>query len=657
MLILVFLVPYTGSSPLFPSQGSSSASTISGAGPPVLLLSPVRGIVGSSIAVVGNGYAVSTTYTLCFSASTYSCSIDGASQPVTTNSSGSIPSGTTIAVPQVTGGGYFVDILSCHDLSCLVLAFAAFSVPPVILSISPVHGPVGTSITVSGSNLNASTTYALCFSTLPSTCSFATQLVMTTAGGAIPIGTTVTVPEVIGGGYFVDILPFGAFSIGAVGALASNLFSVVPQTLSLTPNTGPVASSITVSGNNYAPSTTYSLCFSTFLNGCSGGTQFTTDTSGNIPAGTIITVPSSAFGQNFVDVLFGNTVLSFASYVVQDFTISASPISASIIVGGAATSTITITAVNGFAGVVSLTSTVSPSTGLGCTLSPTSVTGSGSSTLSCTSSESGTLTVTVTGTSGTLSHSATFTVSVAVADFTVTASPTSVTTTAGTAATSTITVAPVNGFIGTVALTSSVTPAGLTCTLIPTGIALGASQTSTLSCSGPGGLYTVSVVATSGTITHTATVTYTVQDFTVATSPTSVSVNAEGAGTSTITIDSVSGFAGTVALTSSVYPAGLTCTLSQNSVIGSGSTIVTCSGSLGTYTVSVTGKSGSLSHTIDLSMTVTAPSQVPSKPSIFGLDPTIFYEIIAIAAAIVIASLIMAMRRRSSSLTKESPAE
>src|SRR5207253_2114107 len=151
---------------------------------------------------------------------------------------------------------------------------------------------------------------------------------------------------------------------------------------------------------------------------------------------------------------------------VQDFTIAASPTSVPVNVNQAGTSTITVTAVNGFAGVVSLTSTSNPATGMTCTLTPTSVTGSGTSTLSCTATTSGSFVVTVTGTSGTLSHAATVSYSVAIPDFSVTASPTSVAVNAGTAGTSTITVTSINSFTGTVTLTSSVSPStGLTCTL------------------------------------------------------------------------------------------------------------------------------------------------------------------------------------------------
>src|SRR5207247_8627986 len=107
----------------------------------------------------------------------------------------------------------------------------------------------------------------------------------------------------------------------------------------------------------------------------------------------------------------------------------------------------------------------------------------------------------------------------------------------GMAATSTEPPAPVNGLSGTLAHTPRVSPARLTCTLAPTSIVLGASQGSTLSCTGTAAnVYTVTVTGTSGSLTHTATVTVTVRDFTVTASPTSVTALANAAGASTIPV-------------------------------------------------------------------------------------------------------------------------
>ena len=100
------------------------------------------------------------------------------------------------------------------------------------------------------------------------------------------------------------------------------------------------------------------------------------------------------------------------SGTAPDFSLSASPTGMTVSAGATGTSTVTVSGVNGFTGTVALAATVSPATGLTCSLSPSSVTGSGTSTLSCTGSTAGAYTVTVTGTSGSLSRSTTVTYNV-----------------------------------------------------------------------------------------------------------------------------------------------------------------------------------------------------------------------------------------------------
>ena len=92
-----------------------------------------------------------------------------------------------------------------------------------------------------------------------------------------------------------------------------------------------------------------------------------------------------------------------------DFTISVSPTSLNVARRSTGTYTVTIGAVNGFSGTVSLSVT-----GLGSRVSasfnPTSVTGSGTSTLTVNvkrRATTGARTLTITGVSGSLSHSTT----------------------------------------------------------------------------------------------------------------------------------------------------------------------------------------------------------------------------------------------------------
>src|SRR5207244_5671540 len=133
---------------------------------------------------------------------------------------------------------------------------------------------------------------------------------------------------------------------------------------------------------------------------------------------------SGAAGSYTVTLTGTGLALSHSTNIVvtvQDFMIADNPASVVVNAGSAGTSTVFVTNLLGFTGTVTLTASVSPSIGLTCTLSPTSVTlgNTGTSTLSCTGS-SGTYTVTVTGTSGSLTH--TSIVNYTVQDFTVTAS-------------------------------------------------------------------------------------------------------------------------------------------------------------------------------------------------------------------------------------------
>ena len=87
-----------------------------------------------------------------------------------------------------------------------------------------------------------------------------------------------------------------------------------------------------------------------------------------------------------------------------DFAIAA-PSVVTIHAGNQATSRVNVTSVNNFGGTVQLSA--SASTGLDATVSPARITGSGIATLTMSANNNGTYTVTVTGTSGSLTHSVT----------------------------------------------------------------------------------------------------------------------------------------------------------------------------------------------------------------------------------------------------------
>src|SRR5881409_2652707 len=318
-------------------------------------------------------------------------------------------------------------------------------------------------------------------------------------------------------------------------------------------------------------------------------------------------------GSSGPQVHSATIAFKFNQPVQPDFTIAAStpaPVSA----GQSTTSTITLTSVNGFTGTIALSTTV-PS-GLNCnTISPSSVFGSGTASLSCSSASQNVYTVTIKGSSGSLSHSATASFTFAATpSFTITAtSPTSMN--AGSTTSSTITLTPTNGFTGTVALTDNV-PAGLSCGAI-TPSSLTGSGTATVTCSSStASTYTLTITGTGGGIIHSTTATFTIVDFIVSANPSTLALNTGITGTSTITITGLNGFIGTVTLTTAPST-GLSVALSTGTIQGSGTSILTVSSrAAGSYTVLVKGTSGSLTKTTTVTVSVGAQAlPVVSAPS------------------------------------------
>jgi hypothetical protein len=198
-------------------------------------------------------------------------------------------------------------------------------------------------------------------------------------------------------------------------------------------------------------------------------------------------------------------------------------------------------------------------------------------------------------------------------DFALSATPASATVTQGGSTSYTATVTPLSGFTGTVSLTVSGLPTGATATLNPTSLTSGNSTLNVVtSTTTPAGTYTLTITGTSGTLSHSTTVTLVVQaptpDFAISVSPTSLSVARGASGKYTVTISPVNGFTGTVSLSVSGAGARVTTSFNPTSVAGSGSSTLTVTvgsrATTGTRTLTITGASGALSHSTTATITI-----------------------------------------------------
>jgi subtilase family serine protease len=306
------------------------------------------------------------------------------------------------------------------------------------------------------------------------------------------------------------------------------------------------------------------------------------------------------------------------------FTLAASPTSVSVVVGSSGSSTITTAVSGGFDSAVALSASGQP-TGVTVTFSPTSIAapGSGSSTATlavASNTTTGTYTITVTGTGGGITHTATISLTVTSAPvpaFTLTASPTSVSVVQGASGGSTITTAVSGGFSSAIALSATGMPTGVTATFSPTSIAAPGSGTSSLTLAvastTTAGTYPITVTGTGGGITHTATVSLTVTAatagaFTISVSPTSGSLDQGQSGYAVVSIAVSGGFDSKVSLSATGIPTGVTGSFSPTSITGAGSSHFTLTvarnAPTGTYPITITGTSGSTSHSTTLTFEV-----------------------------------------------------
>jgi subtilase family serine protease len=198
------------------------------------------------------------------------------------------------------------------------------------------------------------------------------------------------------------------------------------------------------------------------------------------------------------------------------YSLSASPGTVSIAQGSSGSTTITSAVSGGFDSAIALSAAGMPA-GVTVGFSPTSITGAGSSTLSFTvasTTVAGTYTITVTGTSGSTVETTTvaLTVTGTTPGFSMSASPTTLSIARSSSGTVKITTTVTGGFNSSISLSASGEGSQNSVSFSPASIAGAGSSTMTITVGRRASLgnHTVTVKGTSGSTSHSTTVTFTV---------------------------------------------------------------------------------------------------------------------------------------------------
>ena len=170
------------------------------------------------------------------------------------------------------------------------------------------------------------------------------------------------------------------------------------------------------------------------------------------------------------------------------------------------------------------------------------------------------------------------------------------------------------GFSSEVSFTVTGLPAGATPAFTPPATT-GDSSTLAIATTAavPGGTYPLTVTATGGGLTRTATATLVVSapDFTLAATPPSQTVAPGEATTFGVTVTRVNGFADAVGFTVSGLPAGATGSFAPASTTGTATTLTigtNTSVAAGTYVLTITGTAGAVTRTTTVTLVVGAAS-------------------------------------------------
>jgi len=300
--------------------------------PPVAPVSlfPTSGPIGQPVTVSGQGFAANSQLIAAF---------DGSQIPFsfTTDGSGNIPPGATFTVPLgSTAGNKTVTIID----SSFNYANATFQVTTPNITVNPTSGPVGTNVTVTGSNFIDNSNITINFD-------------------GNPIATNPSIVTANATGWFSATFNFNVNdTAGVKQVLASDGVNSayanfnVTSSIALSPINGPIGSSVNMTGSGFAASQPVIVTFA-------GSTiqtipvSFNTNGVGFFNASFTVPTGQTAGGKT-VNATDASSNSAIATFTLTP-SISLNPTS------GNAGSTVTVSG-SGFAGNSGLTATFAGST-------------------------------------------------------------------------------------------------------------------------------------------------------------------------------------------------------------------------------------------------------------------------------------------------------
>jgi len=192
--------------------------------PPIITsFSPANGPIGTTVTIDGSNFSINISNNIVKFGTVRAAVISATSSQLSVI----VPSGATSQPISVT-----VDELTAFSGTSF-----SVTVPPTIVSISPLFGPIGTEVTITGTNFsNTPSENTVLFGAIAATVTTSTATQMTVT---VPAGATTQPISVI---------------VTGLTSLSSTSFTVTipPVIMSFSPASGPVGTTVTINGSNFS---------------------------------------------------------------------------------------------------------------------------------------------------------------------------------------------------------------------------------------------------------------------------------------------------------------------------------------------------------------------------------------------------------------------